>query len=115
MNLRVQRSLPGLALRDSKQNIPFYRGRIVYASERIQWVTMEHPEHKLIFLVGDTYLYWCPRCRTDVWEQEVTRRGRRTCPFCETRVLALSPGDWVRCHYRYHPLAKDGNWWAQRI
>ncbi|MBF6570512.1 MAG: hypothetical protein IVW54_16720 [Candidatus Binataceae bacterium] len=113
-DLKIKRALPGLALRDNKDNIPFYRGRIIYASERIQWVEMEHAEHKLVFLVGETYLYWCPRCNCNVWEQEVTMRGRRTCPFCEGRILALSPGDTVRLHYRYMPDGKWATWWAER-
>jgi DNA-directed RNA polymerase subunit RPC12/RpoP len=113
--LQIRRKLPGVALRDSKENIPFYRGQVCYASERIQWVMTNHPEHKLVFLVGRTYLYWCPRCRTDVWQEEVTMRGVRNCPFCQGHILALSPGDLVRVHYRYSPDAAWAEWWAQRV
>lgn len=111
--MNITRHLPGLALRDQKGNVPFYRGQVTYASERIQWVTTNHPEHKLVYLIGETYLYLCPKCRISVWEAEVTMRGRRTCAFCETRVLAASPGDWLKLHYRYHPQAEYGQWWAE--
>lgn len=107
--------LPGLPIKDSKGNIAYYRGRIIFASERIQWVKSDHPEHKLVFLIGRTYTYWCPKCPRTVWQEQVTQRGRRTCPFCETKVLALSPGDWVRLHYRYHQFAESGDWWAARV
>lgn len=110
----ITRKLPGLAMKDNAGNIPFYRGQLVYASERIQWVRTNHPEHKLVFLIADTYTYWCEACRITIWEQEIMARGVRRCPFCLGRILALSPGDWVRLHYRYAPDGRWASWWAER-
>lgn len=120
----IKRILPGRAMRDNNDKIPFYKGRVIYASERIQWIQTNHPEHKLVYLIADTYLYWCDRCKISVWEQEVMTHGVRRCPFCLGRILALSPGDTVRLHYRYNAKPKNeagltpadvwGAWWAER-
>lgn len=113
MGLRIERKLPGLPMLDNQGKVPFYFGRITSASERVQWVRSTHPEHKLIFLIGDTYCYWCPVCRHTVWQAEATIRGRMTCPACEGRILALSEGDQVRLHFRYAPNAAWSAWWAE--
>lgn len=114
-NLKITRHLPGLAQRDKNGKIPFYRARIINQSPRVQWAETNHPEHKLVFFIGETYMYWCPKCQDTIYQEEVSRRGRFTCPLCEVRVLALSPGDWVRMHYRFHPTNEWGRWYGQRI
>lgn len=115
-NLKITRHLPGLPVRDNKNNIPYYRARIINQSDRIQWAETNHPEHKLVFFLGDTFMYWCPKCRHTVYQQEISRRGQFTCPLCLTRVLALSPGDWVKIHFRFHPTEQwAACWWGERI
>lgn len=113
--LKIGRNLPGLPVKDSKGNVPFYSARIINQSDRIQWATTNHPEHKMIFFVGDTFMWWCPRCRTTIWEQECQMRFIRDCTFCHGRLLALSPGDWVRVHYRHHPEQGWAMWWGWRV
>jgi DNA-directed RNA polymerase subunit RPC12/RpoP len=111
----ITRKLPGVAMIDNAGNIPFYRGQVIYASERIQWIETNIPDerNKLVFMVGDTYLYWCVACEITVWQQEINAHFVRRCPFCLGRILALSPGDWVRLHYRYMPDGRWANWWGE--
>jgi hypothetical protein len=113
--MSITRKLPGESQRDNQGKIPFYKARVIYSSERVQWLETNHPEHKLVFLIGRTYLYWCPNCQTDVWQEEVNNRGVRNCPFCLGRILALSPGDRVRIHYRFGRDLAWAEWWGQRI
>lgn len=119
---QIRRRLPGKAVLDSKGNVDFRRGRIIYSSPRIQYVEADHPIHKLVFLVGSTYMYWCPACTCTVWEQElhifrdaggVLPPGH--CPFCCGPLRRVQPGDKVRLHYRYdHRALSHGDWWAER-
>jgi len=114
-SLKVKRVLPGLAVKDRAGNIPYYRARIINQSDRIQWAQTNHPEHKLVYFAGDTFMWWCPRCRHTVWEQECQMRFIRNCPMCQGKVLALSPGDWLQIHFRHAVNLSWANWWGWRI
>lgn len=115
--MNIKRILPGVALRVERTGeIPFYKGVLTYASERIQYVVLEHPEHKLVFLIGETYAFYCEPCKKTLWQQELQahmRQGWYHCPFCQQRVRALKPGEKVRVHYRYSKDGSSGMWWAE--
>jgi hypothetical protein len=115
--LKVERRLPGLPVKDNKGNVPYYTATILNQSDRIQWGETNHPDpgNRLVFFAGDTFMWWCPRCRITVWEQECQMRFSKSCPFCRGHILALSPGDRVRIHYRYDPQGRWANWWGWRV
>jgi hypothetical protein len=113
-----RRKLPGLALRDGKGNIPFENGRVIYSSERIQYVEVPHKEFP-VFLVADTYLYWCPKFQVPIYGQELMKpgfgmlsRGTR-CPFCKEELKPAKVGDKVRIHFRHAKDASWAQWWAE--
>jgi hypothetical protein len=112
----VKRRLPGVAARNlTDEKILFLKGRIIYASHRIQWCETESKFHRLVALLGATFIYFCKNCQCTVFEQEVTLRGSRDCPFCGGPIDYCRPGDKVRLHYRYDPKAlTEGNWWGER-
>jgi len=110
----LRRKLPGVALKTNAGEVEFYNGRIIYASERVQWVQMKHPLHKLVYLMGETFLYWCERCKCDVWEQEFIINHFRGCPFCRGPVKIMGEGEKVRLHFRFAPDTSWSQWWAQR-
>jgi hypothetical protein len=112
---QIRRRLPGIAGKYAyKDEIIFLKGVIIYASERVQAVETDSKIYRLQHLLGSTYLYWCAACPCTVYEEEVTRQGKRACPFCGGPIEPLKVGDKVRLHYRF---AKDGNWaqwWGER-
>jgi hypothetical protein len=124
----VTRRLPGRASTvQATGNVDFRKGELIYSSERMQWIKNEHPEHKLVFACGGTYMYWCAFCTCTVYEHEVTAfrsvvqggmtgtTNIRFCPFCATwgddgRPTAGHPLQWLKVgtklkmHYRFGVL-----------
>jgi hypothetical protein len=112
---QIRRKLPGKATLNPRGEITFMRGYVTYASPRVQWVETDSKEYRLVALIGETYIYWCPRCSCTVWEQELMMLGARTCPFCAGTLQNVLRGDKIRLHYRYDPKALSwGNWWGER-
>lgn len=133
----VRRALPGLAWRKAINDSPvFLKGRVIHSGWGLtgpvtQTIETESKLIPLVKLIGDTYAYWCKRCGTTIWEQEIimrskagpdadghyTRSGKITeqkCPYCYGLIQPLQPGDKVRCHYRFSPEGKWASWWAER-
>lgn len=114
--LKIKRTLPGHALRDGKKNIVYHRGHVIYSSVRVQYVETDSKPHPLVYLIGDTYAYYCknPSCGAMVYEQEVMKMGARKCPFCSAPIEQLQRGQKVRLHFRFASDGSWANWWAER-
>lgn len=112
-----RRKLPGIALRDGKGNIPFENGHVIKASERMQWIEVPHRQFP-IFLVADTYLYFCKACNGPVYGQELMKGGMMwahgsLCPFCKNELTPAKRGDKVKVHFRHAEDASWAQWWAE--
>ncbi len=122
----ISRQLPGIPLKDSQGKIDYRRGIVAQASERMVFVDLEHPDpaNKRVFLMGESYIYWCPRCDRTVYEHDVTAFGSvvqggprgttniRICPFCAkwgpdgrptggTPLSFVKVGQRLKMHYRF--------------
>jgi hypothetical protein len=79
-------------------------------------------DHGYLRLIGETYIYWCPKCQTNVWEVE-RLRSRGACPHCSQGLWALQAGDRVRLHYRISVgknaegqiVSGGGAWWGEKV
>lgn len=105
-------------MRDGKGNIPFENGTVIKADERFQWIEVPHREFP-VFLVADTYLYWCKNCRVPVYGQELMKLGfgmrshGTRCPFCKEELIPAKRGDKVKIHFRHAQDASWAQWWAE--
>jgi len=133
-----KRILPGHAWRVGIHNdVQFLRGRVIHSGWGLTGPVTQTIETEakiympLVKLIGDTYAYWCPRCFTTIFEQEIILRAKvgrdedceyvrsakvtdQKCPYCYSRIQPLQPGDKVRCHFRFDQEGKWGAWWAER-
>lgn len=121
MSTTEKRKLPGIAQRNSLGRIEFRRGNVIRANEYIQHVEMVDERNKLIVLIGETFLYWCAKCKISIWQFELDEQARKDepagCPFCHSGVFIVSEGDMVRLHYRMPDHLDHGSsaaWWAER-
>lgn len=112
------------------KDVIFHRGVVKHTSwgqtgsltQIIETETKSIGTNGFIKLIGETYAYWCAKCHATVWEQELNmlqpmRSGdvtKQRCPFCESPMNPLQPGDKVRVHYRFHPEGRWGAFWAER-
>lgn len=110
----VIRRLPGRAQRNRLDQIEFRKGYVIFASPRVQYVETDAKAHRLVYLIGDTFIYWCFKCQCTVWEKEVTQQGGRHCPFCRGPIFIISEGEKVRLHYRYAHDSTWASWWAEK-
>ena len=112
----LRRRLPGIATRKPDGSVMFLAGRIIYASERVQWVQTESrlDNARLVFLIGDSYLYFCERCRCSVYQPEIKYlTARPCCPFCLNVVQFCKAGTRVRVHFRSATDRSWANWWGE--
>lgn len=123
MSVAITRHLPGKAThRDIMGRVKFIKGTVIYVS---QWSIAVQTDSKAIGmqrLIGETYIYWCSRCQTSVWEVERVR-SKGACPFCAGQLSALQPGDKLKLHFRVG-IEKDTNgqmisggtaWWGEKV
>jgi DNA-directed RNA polymerase subunit RPC12/RpoP len=108
-----KRTLPGEAQRNSFGKIEFRKGIIIHASPRMQYVEMDDVRWPLVYLVGETFIYWCIRCEITVWETEATA-NRGYCPHCQAGLFIVGVGERVRLHYRYAPDKSWASWFAEK-
>jgi hypothetical protein len=129
MPVALTRHLPGRAtMRDEFGNVKFIKGRVIFVSQNSIAIQTESrligqaSDYGVIRLIGETYIYWCPRCKTNVWESERIK-SRGACPHCMQGLWALQEGDLVRLHYRVQ-VHKDaagqmvsggGAWWGEKV
>jgi hypothetical protein len=111
--MKPARTLPGVAQRNSLGKIEFRKGTVIYASPRIQHVEMDDKRWPLVQLIGETFIYWCFRCATTVWEKEAMALNG-FCPFCGGSLYIVGPDDKVRLHYRHAEDASWASWWAEK-
>jgi hypothetical protein len=111
--MQTKRSLPGVAQRNWLGKVEFRKGVVIYASPRIQYVEADDRRNKLIYLVGETFIYWCFRCEVTVWEKEAMASAGY-CPFCKSNLYIVSEGEKVRLHYRHAADASWSSWWAEK-
>lgn len=104
--LEITRHLPGRAThRDFMDRVKFIYGKVDYVSKNIIRVLTDAKqigELGVVILIGETYVYWCPDCQVNIWEDEKTK-DRGACPFClgaRTRLELLKPGDRMKLHFR---------------
>lgn len=126
----IRRKLPGLAWRKpANDDLITLKGRVIHTGWGLtgpvtQTIETDSKLVPLVKLIGSTYAYFCGNCSKTIWEQELQLlqgdgirsalvNGQR-CPFCESFILPLQPGDKVRCHYRFSPSGNWGSWWAER-
>ena len=105
-DIAIERVLPGTATqRDNEGKVRFVRGTVQSVTQYsilIQTDSKELGQARdlgFIRLIGETYIYWCPRCQMSVWEVE-RLRSRGACPKCRLGLCALQAGDRVRLHFR---------------
>lgn len=117
----LRRHLPGTAGRNGKNEIIFLKGYVIYASSRVQWVETESKIHRIVSLIGETFLYVCDRCVCSVLQCELIPPEnpfeQPGCPFCQSKVPVLHQvrvGDKVRVHFRYAKDHSSAAWWGER-
>ena len=110
----IRRKLPGHAWRDTNDEVVFLKGVVNYSSSRVQWIETESKIHPLVYLIADSYAYYCEHCHSMMFEQEVMQMGVRICIFCRGSIRPLVRGEKVRVHYRFGRDGKWGGWWAEK-
>jgi DNA-directed RNA polymerase subunit RPC12/RpoP len=125
-SINLRRHLPGKATqRDVMGRVKFIKGRVDFVGRNIIRVLTDSKqigELGVVILIGETYVYWCPRCHTNVWEMEKTR-SRGACPFCSGQIAYLEAGDRMKLHFRAGIIKdSDGNmieggasWWGEKV
>jgi hypothetical protein len=125
----LTRHLPGKATQLDPWGKPiFVFGRVEQVSRN--WIQIKTNSKEIgqaadyghVLLIGETYIYWCPRCKTSVWEME-RQKSRGACPHCMQGLWALQLGDRVRLHYRVGVergtggmiVSGGGAWWGEKI
>jgi hypothetical protein len=120
----ITRHLPGKAThRDIMGRVKFIKGVVISVTRN---VIVVQTDSKLVGrqpLIGETYIYWCRNCQTNVWEVE-RLRSKGACPFCGGMLSALQAGDKMKLHFRANVQRdKEGNmldqtsagWWGEKV
>ena len=128
MGVALTRHLPGKATqRDTMGRVRFIKGVVDAVSRntiRVLTDAKQLGQLGVVILIGETYVYWCSKCRTNVWEMEKTRE-RGACPFCKgvETLEFLKPGDRMKLHFRVN-IIKDSEgqmieggtaWWGEKV
>ena len=123
MPVAITRHLPGKAThRDIMGRVKFIKGRVISVTRNTVVIQTDSKMVGQVILIGETYIYWCPRCQTSVWEVERVR-NRGACPFCAGQLSAIQAGDKMKLHYRVGvEKDQDGQmvgggaaWWGEKV
>ena len=113
MTVQSKRTLPGVAQRNSLEKIEFRAGTILHASPRMQYVESKDKRWPLVYLIGETFIYWCFKCSATIWEKEA-QEHRGFCPFCASNLFIVGVGEKVRLHFRHAPDKSWASWYAEK-
>jgi len=122
---RMKRVLPGIPWKNQYDKITYIKGVIEYASSNVLFVVTDSKLVGNVNLIGDNYIYSCPKCQSTVYEQEVQMMRQHDidtghlprparCPFCSQPIERVKTGTKLRLHYRFATDGMSGGWWAER-
>ena len=123
----IERHLPGLpSQRNAEGKVVFVWGRVEQVTEYSILIKTDSKfigqasDQGYVRLIGETYIFWCPRCEMSVWEVERIR-SCGACPKCKQGLWALQLGDKVRLHHRtgmnkpgYPDQGMWGAWYGEK-
>ena len=113
---------PGAAVRISSGTragqIDFRKGRITRVSEMCIDIETDMPHIKLVKLMGDAYIHYCPNCKASTPGNVTYKRNpdwRLFCPYCGPGfpLQMVKQGDFVRLHYRFIESGQWANWYGE--
>jgi hypothetical protein len=119
---------PGSAVRNSKGDIDFRKGRVIAVSDLSITVEMDHPLYKIVKLLGESYAHYCRNCTRTIPGNVTYRRSagsvewngqnipiRFFCPWCgpDHLLRMLVVGDWLKLHYRFAEDRSSAAWFGE--
>lgn len=114
-----------------KNEIDFRRGDVIHVTDLSISVEMDHPVHRLVKLMGDSYAHYCRNCQKTIPGNVSYRRSadavlhdgqyvpiRFFCPYCGpgNMLRMLVKGDKLRLHHRFdheHTPPQWAGWYAE--
>jgi hypothetical protein len=129
---------PGIAVRDSKDNVVFRRGTVSAVTDLSISIEPEpgtflteyvkSTGKHLVKLMGEAYAHYCENCKHTIPGNVTYRRSpgsvmhrgfeipiRFFCPYCgpDHPLRTLRSGEKVRIHYRFTADRTSGGWFGE--